>query len=107
MSSIQIEKVGQIAVLRIERPPANAIDLELADEFATALEGIETSEDVGALIVTGAGSCFSAGLDLKVVPTYDRAQQQVMVMQVNRLFPKIAIGSGKTIPTSEERIFWT
>jgi enoyl-CoA hydratase len=105
VSSIQIEKVGQIAVLRIERPPANAIDLELADEFATALEGIETNDDIGALIVTGAGNCFSAGLDLKVVPTYDRAQQQAMVMQVNRLFgglyglklPTIAAVNGHAI----------
>jgi len=105
VSSIQIERVGQIAVLRIDRPPANAIDLDLADEFATALEGVETTDDIGALIVTGAGNCFSAGLDLKVVPTYDRAQQQAMVMQVNRLFgglyglplPTIAAVNGHAI----------
>jgi enoyl-CoA hydratase len=105
VSSIQIERVGQIAVLRIDRPPANAIDLDLANEFATALEGIEATDGIGALIVTGAGSCFSAGLDLKVVPTYDRAQQQAMVMQVNRLFgglyglplPTIAAVNGHAI----------
>ena len=105
MSSIQIERVGQIAVLRIDRPPANAIDLDFANEFATVLEGIETTEGIGALIVTGAGSCFSAGLDLKALPTYDRAQQQAMVMQVNRLFgglyglplPTIAAVNGHAI----------
>jgi len=105
VSSIQIEKVGQIALLRIDRPPANAIDLDLAGEFATALEGIETADGIGALIVTGAGNCFSAGLDLKAVPTYDRAQQRAMVMQVNRLFgglyglplPTIAAVNGHSI----------
>lgn len=105
MSSIQIERVGQIAVLRVDRPPANAIDLDLASEFATALEGVETADGIGALIVTGAGSCFSAGLDLKALPTYDRAQQQAMVMQVNRLFgglyglplPTIAAVNGHSI----------
>lgn len=105
MSSIHIERVGPIAILRIDRPPANAIDLDLAIEFATALEGVETTGGIGALIVTGAGSCFSAGLDLKVVPTYDRAQQQAMVMQVNRLFgglyglplPTIAAVNGHAI----------
>lgn len=105
MSSIQIERVGEVAVLRIDRPPANAIDLDLAGEFATALEGIETTDGIGALVVTGAGSCFSAGLDLKAVPTYDRAQQQAMVMQVNRLFgglyglplPTIAAVNGHAI----------
>ncbi len=105
MSSIQIERVGQIAVLRIDRPPANAIDLGLAGEFATALERIKTSDAIGALVVTGAGNCFSAGLDLKVLPTYDREQQQAMVMQLNRVFgglyglpfPAIAAVNGHAI----------
>jgi len=104
VSAIQIERVGQIAVLRIDRPPANAIDLDLANEFAIALEGIET-DGLGALVVTGVGNCFSAGLDLKALPTYDRAQQQAMVMQVNRLFgglyglplPTIAAVNGHSI----------
>jgi enoyl-CoA hydratase len=105
VSSIQIERVGQIAVLRIDRPPANAIDLELANEFATALESVEATDGIGALIVTAAGNCFSAGLDLKALPSYDRAQQQAMVMQVNRLFgglyglplPTIAAVNGHAI----------
>ena len=105
MSAIQIERVGQIAVLRIDRPPANAIDLDLANEFANALEGVQTTDGIDALILTGVGSCFSAGLDLKALPTYDRAQQQAMVMQVNRLFgglyglplPTIAAVNGHSI----------
>jgi len=95
-TGVQIERVGRIAVLRIDRPPANAIDLNLADEWATALEGIEADEGIAALVVTGTGSCFSAGLDLKVVPTYDRAQQQQMVMNVNRLFGGLY---GLSLPT--------
>ena len=97
MSSIQIQRVGRIAVLRIDRPPANAIDLDLAIEFTTALEGIET-DGIGAIILTGAGNCFSAGLDLKALPTYDREQQQAMVMQVNRLFGGLY---GLRLPTKD------
>jgi len=97
VSSIQIERVGQIAVLRIDRPPANAIDLDLANEFATALEGVERTDGIGALVVTGVGNCFSAGLDLKALPTYDRAQQQAMVTQVNRLFGGLYVSPLPTI----------
>ena len=95
-TGIHIERIGQIEVLRIDRPPANAIDLELAREFANALSTIEGRKDIGAVIVTGAGSCFSAGLDLKVLPTYDREQQQAMVMEVNRLFGGLY---GLSLPT--------
>ncbi|MEK6323911.1 MAG: enoyl-CoA hydratase/isomerase family protein [Acidobacteriota bacterium] len=94
--TIQIEREGNVAVLRVDRPPANAIDLELANEFESSLAAIEASDETHALILTGAGSCFSAGLDLKVVPTYDPAQQQEMVMQVNRLFGRLY---GLPLPT--------
>lgn len=94
--TIQIERIGEVAVLRVDRPPANAIDLELASEFERSLAAIEASDEIHALILTGAGSCFSAGLDLKVIPTYDAAQQQEMVMQVNRLFGRLY---GLALPT--------
>jgi enoyl-CoA hydratase len=95
-TGIHIERQGQIAVMRIDRPPANAIDLDLANEFANELEGIGNTDGIRALIVIGAGKCFSAGLDLKAIPTYDRAQQKSMVMQVNRLFGGLY---GLPIPT--------
>lgn len=94
--SIHIETAGEIAVLRMDRPPANAIDLALANEFESSLAAIENNDEIHALIITGAGSCFSAGLDLKVVPTYDQGQQQEMVMQVNRLFGRLY---GLPLPT--------
>lgn len=88
-NTIQIERRGNLSVLRINRPPANAIDLALAGDFERALAAIEDGDDTGALVLTGAGGCFSAGLDLKAVPTYSAAQQQAMVMQVNRLFGRL------------------
>lgn len=86
---IQIERIDDIAVLRIDRPPANAIDLDTARDFANVLETLAEQKDAGAVIVTGAGKCFSAGLDLKVIPAYDRDQQQDMVMEINRLFGRL------------------
>ena len=88
-NAIQIETTDNIAVLRIDRPSANAIDLETAREFANTLSAIEERNDIHAVIVTGAGKCFSAGLDLKVVPTYDPEQQEEMVMAVNRMFGQL------------------
>lgn len=95
-NAIQIETTDNIAVLRINRPPANAIDLAVAGEFENALATIEASKDIGALIVTGAGKCFSAGLDLKAIPTYDESQQKEMVMHLNRLFGRLY---GLPLPT--------
>jgi len=82
--------------MRINRPPANAIDLALAGEFDNALATIEKSSDVGALILTATGNCFSAGLDLKAIPSYDADQQRSMVTQVNQLFGRLY---GLPLPT--------
>src|SRR5262249_57588621 len=82
--------------LRIARPPANAIDLELAKEFSIVLEGIDSSNEIKALIVTGTGGCFCAGLDLKALPNYSRAQQESMIMQLNHLFGALY---GLRVPT--------
>jgi enoyl-CoA hydratase len=104
-TTLQIEISEHIAILRINRPPANAIDLQMAGELAGALAEIGKNEEVRALAITGAGNCFSAGLDLKVVPAYNRDQQQAMVMEVNRVFgvlyglglPTIAAVNGHAI----------
>ena len=93
---IHAETIGRIAVLKLDRPPANAIDLDLAEAFENALAMIEERDETDALVITGVGSCFSGGLDLKAVPTYDRAQQQAMVMAVNRMFGRLY---GLPLPT--------
>src|ERR1041384_8819558 len=85
-NAIQIERTDGIAVLTLDRAPANAIDLETASELAGALSMLKAQDDIGALIVTGAGNCFSAGLDLKAVPTYNAEQQEEMGMALNRMF---------------------
>jgi enoyl-CoA hydratase len=89
VETIKIEVIDSIALLRMDRPPANAIDLEMAAEFETTLASIESRDEIHAVVITGDGNCFSAGLDLKLVPAYDRAQQQEMVMRVNRLFGRL------------------
>jgi enoyl-CoA hydratase/carnithine racemase len=43
----------------------NALTLTLINELIHALERADADPDIGAIILTGAGDCFSAGADLK------------------------------------------
>src|SRR5262249_61428695 len=38
-----------------------------------------------ALVITGAGACFCAGLDLKRVPLYGPEEQRAMVTAINQM----------------------
>ena len=82
--SVQIH--GEIALVSINRPPANAMDLELLGELEGNLDFVEKP---AGLIITGVGACFCAGLDLRVVPKYAAAQQRQLVASLNRLFTRI------------------
>src|SRR3954470_24081006 len=93
---VELENDGQITILRFNRPPANALDIELLEAIDQALAEIESGDQTRALILTGAGNCFSAGLDLKVVPTYSAAEQRALVTALNRMVGRLY---GLKLPT--------
>jgi enoyl-CoA hydratase len=83
---IGVEIQDRIALVRMAKPPVNAIDLEFGEALHGALKAVSEAPDVRALVLTGQASVFCAGLDLKQIPDFDRAQQRAMVELLNRLF---------------------
>ena len=82
---VKIEERGDVALVKIDRPPANAMDLELLEDGRRALEELAAAEP-GAVVLTGRDGFFSAGVDLKRAPTLDSQAQRAMVEAINRLF---------------------
>ncbi|HEY5530640.1 MAG TPA: enoyl-CoA hydratase/isomerase family protein [Candidatus Anoxymicrobiaceae bacterium] len=89
MEYIRIERDGNIAILRLDRPPVNAVDLGLLRDALEAVDLLSADESVGAMVMTGTGRCFCAGLDLKVVPHYDDARQREYIELTNRVIADI------------------
>jgi enoyl-CoA hydratase len=75
---------GDVVLVRMDRPPANALDRELGAELIAAGEELRDS-DQRAVVLAGNERFFSAGLDLKVVPTLGPGEQDEMVMGINRM----------------------
>ena len=84
MQFFDVQTDGDVTVVRIQRPPMNAIDPQLAAEGADLLDEL-SGESGGAVVITGSGPAFSAGLDIKIAPTLDEEQQRSMRAAVNRL----------------------
>lgn len=86
---IQLERNAGIVTLRLNRPPANALDLEVITELGDAFTELENEAEARALIVTGSGRFFSAGLDLKAVPAYSADQQRQLATELNRMVGRL------------------
>jgi len=82
---VRMEERGDVALVTIDRPPANAMDRELL-EAGHAVLGDLAASDPGAVVLAGREGFFSAGVDLKLAPTLDEAGQRAMVEGINRLF---------------------
>jgi enoyl-CoA hydratase len=66
MSVLLLEVEAGIAVITINRPEAkNAVNQAVAEAMAKTLDEVESREDVRAVVLTGAGGSFCAGMDLK------------------------------------------
>jgi len=84
-SMVKIEKSDGIGVITLDKPPVNAIDLELVRDTDKSIRSLSADEEIRAVVITGNGRCFSAGLDLKTVPFYSPAEQRRMVEELNRI----------------------
>lgn len=57
---------GGVALVTINRPEVrNAVDFEVAELIAAAVDEIDSRPDIRACVIAGAGSTFCAGMDLK------------------------------------------
>jgi len=65
---VEVVRQGDVAVVALNRPDArNAIDDALREAFAEALDEIAADPGVKALVLTGRGSAFCAGGDVKAM----------------------------------------
>ena len=96
MAHVEISKPGDgTTLLTLNRPERlNALTYELVDELHRALDAVHADHDCRAVIITGAGRGFCAGLDLKGFGTipgtedHGRPQQGMAVQQfIARLVP--------------------
>ena len=63
---VELESSDGVAVLRLNRPQAlNALNNQLLNEIAEALEAVDRDEAVGCTVLTGSDRAFAAGADIK------------------------------------------
>jgi enoyl-CoA hydratase/carnithine racemase len=64
---VRLEVEEGVGVIRLDRPPANAIDLQVGLELQGAIGEAIERRDVGAVVVWGGPKIFAAGADVKAM----------------------------------------
>ena len=85
MKNIVHRRQEGIEVLTIARPPANALDIETTEEIADAFEAFYPDDSAAAVVLTGDGKAFCAGLDLKAIPNYSQPELRRLLDAINRM----------------------
>ena len=81
---VSVETGGVVTLVSVDRPPANAINVELLDELVAVLERL-AADPPAAVVIAGREGFFSAGVDLKEVPGYGPDEHRRMVDGINRM----------------------
>jgi enoyl-CoA hydratase len=65
-ATILVETHGRVGLITLNRPEAlNALSAQLIAEVSVALDGFETDDSIGAVMITGSAKAFAAGGDIR------------------------------------------
>jgi len=96
--SVHVEHHDHVAVVSLARPPANAMTTASLNEVAEAFEHLAVDDRAAAIVLTGEGRSFSAGLDLREIRD-DPGDQEALIEALNRAFlamyscPKLVVAA--------------
>jgi len=96
---VHLEIDDGVGVIRLDRPPANAIDLQVGLELQEAIREVDGRSDVGALVLWGGPKLFAAGADIKAMAEWsgDEVRPSVEALgdacELLETIPKVSIAA--------------
>ena len=65
---LEVDAATRVATMRLDRPPMNAISLQVWREIEECALEVRDRDDIGAVVVYGGPKVFAAGADIKEFP---------------------------------------
>lgn len=91
---ISLGNRGACAEIALNRPPANAANIETVGEIISAVSDLDPTQPV---ILTGTGGIFSAGVDTKAFAAYAPAEKAEMVRAITRMTAHLLNHAGPVV----------
>ena len=91
LDPVQPGRPERVALVTLDWPPANALGGPTLDALERALDLLEAEPALRAAVLTGAGSMFVAGADIRQLRGLPRAEDvEALAARAQRLFGRIA-----------------
>jgi 3-hydroxyacyl-CoA dehydrogenase len=65
MTAVRFETDGEVAILTVDNPPVNALNLSVREGLQAGIERADSDAAIGAVVILCAGNTFIAGADIK------------------------------------------
>ena len=84
------EVADAVATIRLDRPPMNALSVEVQEELRTASAAVSERSDVRAVIVYGGPKIFAAGADVKQMADWSLTDALARAASLQSAFTAVA-----------------
>lgn len=74
---VRLEIVGNVGIIRLDRPPVNAINSQMHGDLAAAARAAAENQDVRSVLIYGGEKAFAAGADIKEMA--ERTPSQIAI----------------------------
>jgi enoyl-CoA hydratase/carnithine racemase len=68
---VDVQVTGGVATIRLDRPPMNAISVQMQAELGTAAATVSATTEIRAAVLYGGEKTFAAGADVKEMADHD------------------------------------
>jgi enoyl-CoA hydratase/carnithine racemase len=88
--TVHLEAADGVGVIRLDRPPMNALDSATQDELRAAAQEAARREDVRAVVVWGGEKVFAAGADIKEMQAMGYEEMALRAPALQEAFSAVA-----------------
>lgn len=87
---VRLEVHGAVAVITLDRGPVNAMTIAMQDEIGEIAAKVGRTDQVKAVVVTGHGKAFAAGVDIDEMAAMNVSQMNTRVRPMQACFTALA-----------------
>src|SRR6266700_5245692 len=87
---VRVEIDQAVAVIRLDRPPMNALNAQVQDEIAAAAAQVTADQAIRAAVIYGGEKVFAAGADIKEMADASYSQMSAGTRRLQESFTAVA-----------------